>query len=724
MIRKIKNLFKGKLLCLLLIISSIITCENYPIIAEEKNDPCYEETYYSKKQWVKHFDLFDTPFTNTTQMMNSQMVSVQLNGWGVYSFSQIGSAIWPLSSSNFSGSNPLVVKAESEYDDFYSTFYVLFNSAIRIDDFDIEVMIKDESGNLIDTVIYVSFTDEGLKEVYRGNGEERINIKLDSKQIDGIYVQAAQPANGNTYVLKYFAINSYYTYEHTEWVKDYIENTEVSKQQYCQASGNFTPYQGDEWATNYQTLFVPSIKLINDNVQYQQIGSWSRMNDGLNIGIKANSSPDYNTMYLWNGGDRYLGNNFGYNTSNKPFNWQRQVNAWSAYDNNSNEVYIKTNKTNGNRNVYLKVWADVIRCENKNCTWDWAGGGKKNGHGSTAAWNAFDTYVNIYTGEAIDNLAYISEIRFYLCDKQKNRINHLLAIKGDLVNDLEKQASELAIDADGEWIIEAELCNPLGDKAQTYSGVFKVDKTPPDISFTPDVVEGSNEKVNVTLNVNDDTSKIAKWRYAISTDGGLNYGNYTTWITSKNQIEVNLTEKGANMIKVDAIDNAGNCKSQTSNIYHIGAILPPSIMLKPNIYQVNQEVDAQRLKGNAIASDSNDGIINDRVVVEKISYENGTVQINPSKLDTSIAQKVEIFYSVTNRFGLKSSASKNYAIVLSDSTLIDQSSNPTIYVRYINKEHLNTILPESIWLMNNAYTDYLRQIVAADDVKQTIIVNE
>ena len=177
------------------------------IKAETDENGCEVITYYSRKEWVKYYDFFDSDFENATEFTNSRMISANLNGFGPYSFERPGAGIYSVSYDNFTGKSPLQVYGTGEHEEFYSTFMVTFGSKIRILDMDIGVSIKDAKGNEIPYKVYVK-TDKGLMVVYEGIKTGINNLQLSDMEIDEILIRASNPSNDNLYELKYFKINS------------------------------------------------------------------------------------------------------------------------------------------------------------------------------------------------------------------------------------------------------------------------------------------------------------------------------------------------------------------------------------------------------------------------------------------------------------------------------------------------------------------------------------
>lgn len=685
------------------------------IIAEER--ACYEKVYYSQKAWVNHIDFFDVEFTNATTISNSQLVSINFNGFGPYSFTESGQSLYPVSSSNLNGKQPLVQSAKDEYQTFYTTFVAKFGTDIKVYDFDLDLSIVDSDGTQKPYVVYVDSVKDGRKLVHTEYSDKKIRVDLNGEIIRGIYIRALNPSKTYTYTLREFRINKYQIYEHISWTDEYIANTETITQRYCDASGAFAPNDGMFWQKQQTTLFTPSINAINDNVKYEQVDYWNRYNDGYKIGISQNSAPDYTAMYLWTEGGKggKLTPTFGYTPSNKPFNWVRSGNRYTAYQND--DIYIKTDNIINNRNVYIRVIADMVRCVG-NCDTK----NKYAGHASNKTDNAYDTYVYTYTGEAIDKMSYVAKLNFYLVDQDNQRQRLLKEVTGDLTNNLEEIVSEITIEDSGIWRIEAEMINPLGDKNSIYSGLFYVDNKAPMVNFNPYEIKESNEPIEVTIEVTDDDSGLKAWRYAVSNDGGKTFGDYSDYIKEHSKT-IEIIDSGKSQIKVEAIDNASNIDISVSGFYQILSS-PPIITLKTNYYFVGDEVSVDDLKMNAKAYDEVDGDISDRVIIEKIEYANDVTIYNPLKLNTDQKQTPIITYSVTNSYGLSTSEKKAYQILDRHGDFNYEDKEANIYARFINETYLDDLNPKSIWVNNSEYSRQLNKVLKEKNIIQKRIIKE
>ena len=142
-------------------------CGGFEAIKAETNENvCEVITYYSRKEWVKYYDFFDSDFENATEFTNSRMISANLNGFGPYSFERPGAGIYSVSYDNFTGKSPLQVYGTGEHEEFYSTFMVTFGSKIRILDMDIGALAAAGGADDADDFVLVDGLRDAAQHVH------------------------------------------------------------------------------------------------------------------------------------------------------------------------------------------------------------------------------------------------------------------------------------------------------------------------------------------------------------------------------------------------------------------------------------------------------------------------------------------------------------------------------------------------------------------------------
>lgn len=151
----------------------------------------------------------------------------------------------------------------------------------------------------------------------------------------------------------------------------------------------------------------------------------------------------------------------------------------------------------------------------------------------------------------------------------------------------------------------------------------------------------------------------------------------------------------------------------------------PSITAKNNYYMQNEEVTSEILKSNATAKDDleTEESITSKITITKITYEDGTVVENPTNLDTSTPQTVQITYGTTNDRGGHTEISKTVKIVpiKGDDYLEDPDSNSdtgesaNIFARYIDKNYKYTLPENSQWKTSSEYQNELDSMDKSGD---------
>lgn len=704
-----------KILISMIILMNISNC-----FAKE----CEVVTYYSKKNWITYYDMFDKEFSDSTFIANSNEIPINLNGFGPYSFSQVGHGIFPISSDNLNGKRPLVVKGEAEHQDFYSTLVITFGARVKLYDIDLALDIRDKNNNLINYLVYI-LTDKGIKQVYEGESNSPQRFNLNGQEVKELYVRAKKPDKENVHTLKYFKINKYEAYTHETWTQDYIPNTETMTREYCKASGDYFPNGTEKYEKNFKTLFVPSKEEVNNSISKFHHSKWMRYNDGLGIGVKKGSKPDYDLMYLWNGGDRYLYKTYGWLPKDHKFEWRQSGDVFRAYDVNNNTPYIKTQKSFNRRHVYVEITASMVHCIDGNCDWN---KGKRHGHTNIEAENAYDVTVKSFYRDPLDGYDNIVKLEIDLCNTigvDCKRTKEIIVEKG---KNLEDYATEIELNETGAYKLYTKMYNQLGDSDWIISKNFFIDNELPYVSFNPAIDTSIKQKsFDVEVIVSDDWSLVDKWRYAISKDGGKTFSTYGDWIYNPTSLihgdkdflkhykdfknVVTLNEPGDIVLKVNVVDKANNINEAISPIYKLKQS-PPVLDLKENIYFVDEVVTKEDLKKNAIAKDEIDGDISNKVIIEKIEYEDGRIDNFPDKLDTSKKQIIKITYSVTNSNNDKVSKAKDYQIIDKGASLIELDDEDKIYNRYIELNTLKTLKDNSIWLKNERYKNILEDSLA------------
>lgn len=126
----------------------------------------------------------------------------------------------------------------------------------------------------------------------------------------------------------------------------------------------------------------------------------------------------------------------------------------------------------------------------------------------------------------------------------------------------------------GSYIIEVEAVDNAGNRSNTYSESYNIDKTNPTGSFSPNSQSWSGTDITVNFRPSDAHSGIRHWRYAISTDGGASWGAWSDYIYDGSPRDIVLTSNGNNKIKVEVTDKVWNLSVVTSGNYQIDKSTP------------------------------------------------------------------------------------------------------------------------------------------------------
>ena len=121
-------------------------------------------------------------------------------------------------------------------------------------------------------------------------------------------------------------------------------------------------------------------------------------------------------------------------------------------------------------------------------------------------------------------------------------------------------------------------------------------------------------------------------------------------------------------------------------------------------------VDAEELLRKVTATDSEDGPLTDRVEIVQIDYQDGRIDKDVSKLDTSKTGSFTITYTVTDNY--KKTVTKTATIKVIDNQSV-VNAGQTGSIRFINQKYLNTIKEQSIWKTNDEYNSLLKESLSS-----------
>ena len=155
---------------------------------------------------------------------------------------------------------------------------------------------------------------------------------------------------------------------------------------------------------------------------------------------------------------------------------------------------------------------------------------------------------------------------------------------------------------EGERRLRTEACDNAGNCRTVTSGVYRIDKTAPTVSFSPNSrTSWSNTNPSVSVTISDNLSGIDTIRRRLSTNNGSSYGS---WANRSGNFTQGLTASGERRIQVNTCDNAGNCRTSTSGVYRLD-FSTPSISFSPNGSTVWRRSQSTTLSGSPGVSGQN-----------------------------------------------------------------------------------------------------------------------
>ncbi len=123
--------------------------------------------------------------------------------------------------------------------------------------------------------------------------------------------------------------------------------------------------------------------------------------------------------------------------------------------------------------------------------------------------------------------------------------------------------------------IQARVVDNAGNTGSASSTAHvRIDKTNPNVSFSPTSSSWGNSNVVVTVTGSDSGgSGYRRMRIRTSSNDGSSYGSWSSYSTSTS-VNRTLSSTGINRIQVEVEDNAGNTRTVTSGRYRIDKTSP------------------------------------------------------------------------------------------------------------------------------------------------------
>lgn len=293
---------------------------------------------------------------------------------------------------------------------------------------------------------------------------------------------------------------------------------------------------------------------------------------------------------------------------------------------------------------------------------------------------------------------------------------------------------ERVINKDDLYLIVRDKNN--NENSTPYHTVH-IDKINPDSSFSPyNKDERNSTPVTVTVKVYDNPddkdgsmSDIGSWKIEISNNDGAawtDYGSYDGNLTKEQK--VTFEETGHHKIKVTVTDKAGNTSESESGVYIVIGN-PPTIIAKTYYWWVGDYGDSYKvpvypdLKSMATALSELDGDISNKIIIERITYADGTIVDNPTTINTTKAQNFVAEFSVTDSNGNIAYTSQTYIILSNEAPEISDDGNIAdyyVYQRYIDERKI-ALDNNSEWQTNSGYKTILDEAVNKALENQTAI---
>ncbi|HHW32105.1 MAG TPA: hypothetical protein GXX20_10625 [Clostridiaceae bacterium] len=139
----------------------------------------------------------------------------------------------------------------------------------------------------------------------------------------------------------------------------------------------------------------------------------------------------------------------------------------------------------------------------------------------------------------------------------------------------------------GIWYLHVESCDNENNKIYMAGGPYKIDNTLPDGSFIPGSSNWTNQDIHVILKVSDNLSGVKQWRYRVSSNNGINYGQWSN-LYFKNLADIlSISTEGRWKIQIEVTDNANNTNTLTSGTYLIDKT-PPEVGINPESGELSE----------------------------------------------------------------------------------------------------------------------------------------
>ena len=676
-------------LLFLIIIGTVFFLQ--PVKAE-----CRYLNYYGYYEYVLKDNFIDNQGENSILgFANSENIYYTINGLGNYNNPH---AI----STKTLTQGSYTTKELSEKDPVY--FEIKFFETIKIKELEFEIIVANNSSikkyiyvnadlnNSVDNQIINIKKTGTLIEVVDTN--DRVKVDLNNLEVNNLFIVFDNRID-NVYTLNYFQINEYSKKAQVGWTQTYQANTNIKQVYLCENTGEYLPNGTDgKWYQSYVTSFSPTVKIANDfipKLSSYKVVAYDVRNDGHDI--LANSSPkviqyklDYDQMITaWE--------NLG-DTHNP---------VW--YSKTENSDYIKISDTSGFRYVITPIYWDnkqansISELHNGWCK-IFTGNVYSNdcykhlNHSTNSYQNRFDIGIKTYTNVIDRDKQKISKVDYYLCNNY-DECEYLKTTKDE--------TSSIELKQSGRYYLMADVFDLYDNHNTKKSEYFLIDNLKPIVNFN---YETTKEYVTIAWDLEDTLSGINKFRYQISNDGGVTYGEFSDWI-EQNKYQQTFYNNGDYTIKIEAIDNAANsiivnseiiplkkANLQVNTIYGFVYDIKQPASLHFNIKCQNcqqQPIKIEVFQDGKIISDWDDVIDeNQNYVINYIgSAVKSNFMINASLIDeTSKTTSLSITtYEQSNNVYQSSEPFLNVSEIVC--SMVNEDNQQTNYYEYLTYEVVN-----------------------------------
>ncbi|MEG0077448.1 MAG: hypothetical protein RR700_06370 [Anaerorhabdus sp.] len=580
-----KNLFKSIVL-LCLSVSFLFPVLPQVITAEEQS--CTTITYYSKKEWVQHYNLIDGEWdAGMNNFLTSTDIVVHANTFGTFANP------WMASSKSFKGVESVNIDATTNPND-QNFFTISFGKPIQIDEIEYQISaLNSSSGKQLNYKLYLNAgmkwvdgvsTVTGGELFYESSLPTKTKLNLQGKTISSITLWFDEYSQDNVYSFNYFQVNSYRVNEHVEWTTELIEGAETKQVQICNGTGNFTPDGNGKWEKKSSTIFSPSVNIVSNyvpivssqSVSYDAcrgnyISAYSQPNC-----IKGMDTPSQSIRGWSEKGSRPWSTYFSYGSGGTSFP-MIQTSTTTGVQYEASPVYWSQNKeTNWMSGVSSgdAGWCNHTTGSSRTPCY------KHTGHSSNSRLNSYDVNVKTYKNVVDPSLRTIKTVKYSLVNEDTKKEIFLFEGKDEL--------KTFDFNESGQWRIKAVVTDMAGLSGSKSSNIFYIDNQIPFVTFNPSsdtTVE--NEGINVQFSIKDNHSGIERWRYAISKDGGVTWDDYSEFLANPTY-KLYFLDAGSYQVKVHVIDKAGNESTTFSPLYTIERGRASLGKMVTSAYEINQ----------------------------------------------------------------------------------------------------------------------------------------